>query len=44
MAAAEPRARVVATEADLDTGPIHHLPDLADLRDRGVLDSHALGD
>ncbi|MFP1630033.1 hypothetical protein ACLB9X_34035 [Streptomyces sp. 5K101] len=46
VAAAEPRVRVVATEADLDVGFIHHfqLPDLAELRDRGVLDSHALGD
>ncbi|MEV4335335.1 hypothetical protein AB0K02_33385 [Streptomyces sp. NPDC049597] len=46
VAAAEPRARLVATEADLDTGPLHHLqlPDLAELRDRGVLDAHALGD
>ncbi|MDQ1013093.1 hypothetical protein QFZ82_007578 [Streptomyces sp. V4I23] len=36
----------MATEADLDTGPLHHLqlPDLAELRDRGVLDSDALGD
>ncbi|WP_234335007.1 hypothetical protein, partial [Streptomyces sp. NRRL S-118] len=43
--AAEPRARVLAAEADLDTG-LHHLqlPDLAELRDRGVLDPHVLGD
>jgi hypothetical protein len=45
-AAAEPRARVIATQADLDTDPLHHLqlPDVTELRDRGVLDSHVLED
>jgi hypothetical protein len=38
--------RVVAAQADLDTGPLQrlHLPDLDELRDRGVLDAHALTD
>ncbi|WHM40759.1 hypothetical protein [Streptomyces sp. BPTC-684] len=37
--AAEPRPRVHATQADLDTGPLDqaHLPDVDDLRARGVL-------
>ncbi|MFD9568195.1 hypothetical protein [Streptomyces sp. NPDC059994] len=36
---AEPRRRVHATQADLDTGPLDqaHLPDVDDLRARGVL-------
>ncbi|MER6999425.1 hypothetical protein [Streptomyces sp. NPDC000410] len=46
VSAFEPRARMVAAEADLDTGPLQQLqlPDLAELRDRGVLDSHVLED
>lgn len=40
------RRRVVAAQADLDTGPLRHLhlPDLDELRDRGVLDAHSLTD
>ncbi|MEV3987995.1 hypothetical protein AB0J57_03715 [Streptomyces sp. NPDC049837] len=38
--------RVMAAQADLDHGPLRrlHLPDLDELRDRGVLDAHALTD
>lgn len=38
--------RVMAAQADLDHGPLRflHLPDLDELRHRGVLDAHALTD
>ncbi|GGP82316.1 hypothetical protein [Streptomyces melanogenes] len=41
---AEPRPRIIATQADLDTGPMDQvqLPDLAELRARGVLGDAAL--
>ncbi|WP_371648734.1 MULTISPECIES: hypothetical protein [unclassified Streptomyces] len=43
---AEPRHRVHATQADLDTGPLGqaHLPDVDDLRKRGVLSPEPLED
>lgn len=43
---AEPRPRVSATQADLDTGPLDqaHLPDVDELRARGVLGPEPLED
>ncbi|GAA0594046.1 hypothetical protein [Streptomyces crystallinus] len=43
---AEPRPRVQAAQADLDTGPLDqaHLPDVDDLRARGVLSPGPLED
>ncbi|MEU1072921.1 MULTISPECIES: hypothetical protein [unclassified Streptomyces] len=43
---AEPRPRLSATQADLDTGPLDqaHLPDVDDLRARGVLNPAPLED
>ncbi|GAA2484668.1 hypothetical protein [Streptomyces gobitricini] len=40
------RRRIGAAQADLDTGPLQRLrlPDLDELRDRGVLDAHTLTD
>ncbi|MFF8290032.1 hypothetical protein ACF068_12495 [Streptomyces sp. NPDC016309] len=45
-ATAAHRPRIVASQADLDNGPLHrlNLPDLDELRDRGVLDAHPLTD
>lgn len=42
----EARGRVVATQADLHTGGLEQLrlPDLQELRTRGVLGGSALGD
>ncbi|RST15769.1 hypothetical protein E2C00_31155 [Streptomyces sp. WAC05374] len=38
------RPRLMAAQADLDTAPLRdlNLPDLDELRHRGVLDAHAL--